>query len=108
MILHRYLFWSDNGKHPKIERSDLGGKKRKTIVTENLISPLTLEADIFEKRIFWIDSYTEAILSTPYDGGKVTQIQRIPNSFLLDLGIFRVIIFYILFFLSEEINNLVN
>ncbi|XP_053402894.1 low-density lipoprotein receptor-related protein 2-like [Mercenaria mercenaria] len=88
-----YLFWSDNGKHPKIERSDLMGRSRHTIVSKYLESPLTLEADIFGKRIYWIDSKQESILSTTYNGEDVILIQRIPNSKLFDLAIYREVVY---------------
>ncbi|XP_053387383.1 low-density lipoprotein receptor-related protein 1-like isoform X2 [Mercenaria mercenaria] len=91
--LEGYLFWSDNGKHPKIERSDLMGMSRHTIFSKYLESPFTLEADIFGKRIYWIDSKYESILSTTYNGEDVILIQRIPNSMLFDLAIFREVMY---------------
>ncbi|XP_060584429.1 prolow-density lipoprotein receptor-related protein 1-like [Ruditapes philippinarum] len=91
--LEGLLFWSDNGKHPKIERSDLKGDNRHTIVSKHLQSPLTLEADIFDKRIYWIDSLSESILSSTYDGNDVMTIQKIPNSGLFDLAIFRDVVY---------------
>ncbi|XP_053402895.1 low-density lipoprotein receptor-related protein 4-like [Mercenaria mercenaria] len=91
--LEGYLFWSDNGKHPKIERSDLMGRSRHTIFSKYLESPLTLEVDIFGKRIYWIDSKQESILSTTYNGEDVISIQRIPNSVLFELAIFREVIY---------------
>ncbi|XP_053386904.1 low-density lipoprotein receptor-related protein 1-like isoform X3 [Mercenaria mercenaria] len=91
--LEGYLFWSDNGKHPKIERSDLMGMSRHTIYSKYLVSPLTLEADIFGKRIYWIDSEQQSILSSTYNGEDVISIRRIPNSMLFDLAIFREVIY---------------
>ncbi|WAR11531.1 LRP2-like protein [Mya arenaria] len=66
--LDAFLFWSDNGEHPKIERSNLLGGQRKTLITSRLANPLSLEADLLSKRIFWIDSITENIESATYDG----------------------------------------
>lgn len=91
--LEGYLFWSDNGKHPKIERSDLMGQNRHTIITQNLQSPLSMDVDIVGKRIYWIDSLTESVLSAKYDGSDVTMITRVTDSTLLDIDSFRDVLY---------------
>ncbi|XP_045191660.2 prolow-density lipoprotein receptor-related protein 1-like [Mercenaria mercenaria] len=92
--LEGLLFWTDNGKHPKIERATTMGGDRHTIIPNRnqkspLVSPLSMEVDIKEKRIFWIDSSTEAILSADYEGQDIIEIRKVPGSTLLDIGIFR-------------------
>ncbi|XP_052816817.1 low-density lipoprotein receptor-related protein 4-like [Mya arenaria] len=90
--LDAFLFWSDNGEHPKIERSNLLGGQRKTLITSRLANPLSLEADLLSKRIFWIDSITENIESATYDGEDRKIIKRIVFSILFDLAIYRDVV----------------
>ncbi|XP_053402898.1 low-density lipoprotein receptor-related protein 4-like [Mercenaria mercenaria] len=91
--LKGYLFWSDNGRHPKIERSDLKGKDRRTLITKHMVSPLSMEADIFGKRIYWIDSYTHSLFSATYDGKDMRMIASVPNSVLFDLAVYKDVIY---------------
>jgi hypothetical protein len=76
--------------HPKIERSDLDGKNRHTIITKHLKSPSSIKADIFDKRIYWIDSLSEDILSATYEGRDIKMIARISRSVLFDIAIYKV------------------
>ncbi|KAH3846670.1 hypothetical protein DPMN_088972 [Dreissena polymorpha] len=87
--LDGFLFWTDSGLYPKIERSDMAGRDRKTLITKGLISPISLETDIANKRIYWIDTATENIESSKYDGTDRLTLKRITLSTLFDLAIFR-------------------
>ena len=58
----RYLFWSDWGKSPKIERAEMDGSNRVAIVTENLVWPNGLTVDEDTNRIIWADASTEVRL----------------------------------------------
>ncbi|KAH3846811.1 hypothetical protein DPMN_089118 [Dreissena polymorpha] len=87
--LEGFLFWTDNGLHPKIERSDMAGRDRKTLITNGLISPISMETDIKHKRIYWIDTHTENIESSKYDGSDRVTLARITLSTLFDIAIFR-------------------
>lgn len=88
--LPRLLFWSDNGKVPKIEKSDLLGQNRETLVTENLFSPVTLEADTDARRLYWIDTEREEVQFVNYNGTERHVVVRVPSAALFDIGIFRV------------------
>lgn len=65
----RYLFWSDWGVVPRIERSFLDGSGRKTIISENILWPNGLTVDYEMDRIYWIDAKFHSIYSADYDGG---------------------------------------
>ncbi|XP_053384765.1 low-density lipoprotein receptor-related protein 6-like [Mercenaria mercenaria] len=91
--LKGYLFWSDSGRHPKIERSDLKGNNRHTLITKHLVSPLSMEADIFGKRIYWTDTYTHSLLSATYNGKDMRMIASVPNSVLFDLAIYKDVVY---------------
>ncbi|KAK3586652.1 hypothetical protein CHS0354_024257 [Potamilus streckersoni] len=50
-----YLFWTDTGKIPKIERSSLTGKDRKLLVWQGVIWPTSLCIDYSNNRLYWTD-----------------------------------------------------
>ena len=45
MLFGRYLFWTDWGQHPRVERSDMDGNNRKVLATLNLKWPNGLALD---------------------------------------------------------------
>ncbi|KAL9960408.1 hypothetical protein ACROYT_G033860 [Oculina patagonica] len=51
-----FMFWTDWGANPKIERASLSGSQRLAIVTANLYWPNGIELDKGNKRIFWVDA----------------------------------------------------
>ncbi|WAR11948.1 LRP5-like protein [Mya arenaria] len=77
------MFWSDSGKHPKIERGDMTGKNRHTIVSNNLLAPKTLEVDTVARRLFWIDRDKSTIESVTFDGTDRQTLRRIPAMVLV-------------------------
>ena len=54
-----YVFWTDWGSSPKIERAELDGSNRKVLVTKDLIWPNGLTVDKATSRILWADARTE-------------------------------------------------
>ncbi|ELU15227.1 hypothetical protein CAPTEDRAFT_187212 [Capitella teleta] len=48
-----YLFWSDVGPMPRIERSSLTGTDRMILVSSDLQHPLGMVTDIAESRVYW-------------------------------------------------------
>ncbi|CAH0560459.1 unnamed protein product [Brassicogethes aeneus] len=55
-----YLYWTDWGVKPKIERSFMDGSGRKSIVDEDLTLPIGLVVDYLAKRLYWIDAKINA------------------------------------------------
>lgn len=51
-----YMFWTDWGSKPKIERATLAGNLRKTLVSTNLLWPNGLSIDMSEDKIYWCDA----------------------------------------------------
>ncbi|XP_059178824.1 low-density lipoprotein receptor-related protein 2-like isoform X2 [Physella acuta] len=64
----RYLFWSDWGQNPRIERSGLDGSGRTTLVTEKLYWPNALTIDYPNKRLYFADARMDFIEFCNYDG----------------------------------------
>ncbi|XP_029850375.2 prolow-density lipoprotein receptor-related protein 1 [Ixodes scapularis] len=64
-----YIFWSDWGVPPKIERASLDGSDRVVLVNSSvqLINDLAIDFD--EDRLYWCDSRTDTIERVDLDGG---------------------------------------
>ena len=88
--INRYMFFSDNGDVPKIERALLDGTERFTFDIDGLVTPESLEADIFEQRVYIVDTGAEKILSCDYNGKDSKSLRRLSNSILTDVAVFRV------------------
>lgn len=65
-----YMYWTDWGHEPKIERCGMNGENRKTIVEggDDLQWPNGLTIDYIGKRIYWIDSKLHKIGTANMDG----------------------------------------
>ncbi|ESO82185.1 hypothetical protein LOTGIDRAFT_170222, partial [Lottia gigantea] len=64
----RYLFWSDWGQNPKIERVGLDGSSRVAIVTDKIYWPNALTLDYPNKRLYFADARLDFIDYCNYDG----------------------------------------
>lgn len=63
-----FVFWTDWGHNPKIERADMDGGNRKKIVSSKLGWPNCLSLDHKSEKVFWTDSHHGHIESTDYYG----------------------------------------
>ncbi|KAF5269791.1 hypothetical protein FQA39_LY08572 [Lamprigera yunnana] len=76
-----YLYWSDWGDSPKIERSYLDGSSRKAIVTSRLGFPNGLVIDYTDKRLYWTDARWDRIETSDLRGhNRVQLVHSEPNS----------------------------
>lgn len=75
---YRFLFWTDWGENPRIERVDLNGENRTSIVDTKIYWPNGLTVDITNKRIYFADSKLDYIDYCNYDG---TGRQQVMNSY---------------------------
>ena len=64
-----FMFWTDWGLEPKIERATSSGNQRSAIVTTNLYYPNGLDLDKGNQRIFWVDAGLDRVESIDYNGG---------------------------------------
>ncbi|KAL5004150.1 hypothetical protein ScPMuIL_017606 [Solemya velum] len=64
-----YVYWTDWGAQPRIERSTMNGEKRETIVKLKKSSwPNGLTLDYKGRRIYWVDAKYDRIESSNFDG----------------------------------------
>lgn len=64
----RYLFWTDGGQTPKIERSLLDGSNRTVLASESLASPRGLTVDYTNDFLYWTDDVLDMISRMAPDG----------------------------------------
>lgn len=69
-FIFRYLFWTDWGEEPKIERAGMDGSlsTRTVIVDDNIFWPNGLTLDYKDWRVYWADAKYNYIHSCTYDG----------------------------------------
>lgn len=70
----RWLFWTDWGESPRIERAGLDGTKRQTIINTKIYWPNGITLDIPNKRIYFADSKLDYIDFCNYDGSGRHQV----------------------------------
>ncbi|PIK36222.1 putative low-density lipoprotein receptor-related protein 4 [Apostichopus japonicus] len=66
--IDRFVFWSTSGKAERIYRADFDGATRELIVREELELVVSLDVDIIDKRIYWLDQGRGKIESVNYQG----------------------------------------
>ena len=82
LLNFRYLYWSDWGVYPKIERADLDGMNRKVLVNTSIKWPNGIAIDYVERKLYWGDAGTDEISSVNLDGtNKKVLIKKLPHVF---------------------------
>ncbi|KAL9889556.1 very low-density lipoprotein receptor-like isoform X3 [Glossina fuscipes] len=69
-----WMYWSDWGASPRIERAGMDGTHRTTIVNYDVKWPNGITLDMVRKRIYWVDGKLNIISSANYDGSQRRQI----------------------------------
>ncbi|XP_017846627.2 low-density lipoprotein receptor isoform X3 [Drosophila busckii] len=69
-----WMYWSDWGASPRIERAGMDGSHRTTIINYDVKWPNGITLDLVRKRIYWVDGKLSVISSANYDGSKRRQI----------------------------------
>lgn len=82
----RYLFVAEHGANTVIERADLAGENRKTIVTSVSKVP-DIVVDTEEERIYWIDIGRNALETAKYDGTDRRLVRRSTNIYIMMSGL---------------------
>ena len=60
-LFYRYMFWTDWGKKPRIERAGMDGQNRNVIIKDNIGWPNGLAVDKASGRIIWADARTQVL-----------------------------------------------
>ncbi|OQV14980.1 Low-density lipoprotein receptor-related protein 2 [Hypsibius exemplaris] len=70
-----FMYWTDYGQFPKIERAYLDGSGRKPIVTSGISTPRDITIDHATNDVYWVDSVVDSIQSVNYLGGNRRDIR---------------------------------
>lgn len=81
----RYLFWTDGGQTPKIERALLDGTNRTVLASESLASPRGLTIDYTNDFLYWTDDVLDMISRMATDGTQ-RQIVRFGSRYPSPVG----------------------
>ena len=77
------MYWANGGENPKIERANLDGSNRRTIVS-NVMRPTGLTIDFSLGLIFWVDAENKVIESAHLNGtNRRTVATELPKPFAL-------------------------
>lgn len=66
--LIRYMYWTDWGETPRIERAGMDGSTRKVIVDSDIYWPNGLTIDLEEQKLYWADAKLSFIHRANLDG----------------------------------------
>lgn len=92
LFYRRWMFWTDWGGVPKIERSGMDGDQttRSTIIGSNIQWPNGLTIDYADNKIYWADAKINYIASCDYDGTNRREVvsgeQMLSHPFALTLS----------------------
>lgn len=67
-LLLRYMYWTDWGETPRIERAGMDGSTRKVIVDSDIYWPNGLTIDLDEQKLYWADAKLSFIHRANLDG----------------------------------------
>lgn len=68
--LQGWMYWSDWGVKPKIERCGMDGSHREILVGSQLKWPNGITLDLVEQRLYWVDAKMDTISSINFDGSQ--------------------------------------
>ncbi|KAM3968213.1 low-density lipoprotein receptor-related protein 4 [Aphomia sociella] len=73
-----FLYWSDWGENPSIERSYLDGSQRKIIIKQDLGFPNGITIDYKDRRLYWTDALKDRIDTSDLNGHH--RVQLVPEA----------------------------
>ncbi|KAF7469395.1 low-density lipoprotein receptor-related protein 4 [Marmota monax] len=82
-----YMYWTDWGASPKIERAGMDASNRQVIISSNLTWPNGLAIDYGSQRLYWADAGMKTIEFAGLDGSKRKVLigSQLPHPFGLTL-----------------------
>ncbi|XP_050433383.1 low-density lipoprotein receptor-related protein 1 isoform X2 [Adelges cooleyi] len=85
-----YMFFTKWGQFPAmVERAQLNGQGRHSLVDHKIVYPYGLTVDIPSEHIYWVDTYLDFVERINYDGSNRRTIQKgFPVINLYDISVF--------------------
>uniref|UniRef100_A0A8D9BTS8 Very low-density lipoprotein receptor n=1 Tax=Cacopsylla melanoneura TaxID=428564 RepID=A0A8D9BTS8_9HEMI len=75
-----WMYWSDWGDTPKIERAGMDGSHRVPVIVSGIKWPNGLTLDLVQKRLYWVDAKLNEISSCDYNGERRRLILYSPRA----------------------------
>lgn len=81
------VFWTDWGPNPKIERAEMDGTNRMSIVTESVFWPNGLTLDYTSNQLYWADAKHNVIETAYFDGSNRKKVisKGLPHPFAITI-----------------------
>lgn len=98
------MFVAEHGANTVIERADLAGENRKTIVTSVSKVP-DIVVDTEEERIYWIDIGRNALETAKYDGTDRRLVRRSTNIYIMMSGLTLYKVWQLLLMGAKHLNT---
>ena len=78
-----YMFWTDWGKQPKIERAGLDGSHRVILVNSSIAWPNGITIDFHNQKLYWVDAKLDKIEIMNLDGSsrRILLSESLPHVF---------------------------
>lgn len=94
--VNNFMYWTDWGEEPKIEKSGLNGADRVSLVTDRIVWPNGITLDMVNQRLYWVDSKLHTLSSIDVNGGTrhtlISDPQKLPHP--LSLTVFEGKVFW--------------
>lgn len=68
LLIFRFMYWTDWGEVPKIERAGMDGSNRFVIINTEIYWPNGLTLDYEERKLYWADAKLNFIHKSDLDG----------------------------------------
>jgi len=83
----RWIYWTDWGTPPKIERAAMDGSSRRVIISDSLVWPNGIALDFELSKLYWADAKLDKIEMANYDGSdrRVVVESHMPHVFGFDV-----------------------
>ncbi|XP_067949896.1 low-density lipoprotein receptor-related protein 2-like [Watersipora subatra] len=84
----RYLYWTDVGLNAYVAKIGFDGSKRRMIISDRVVMPISLSVDVSTKRIWWADGHLNYIGYVSDDGTERHIIEAEATTFVHSLDAF--------------------
>ncbi|KAJ8038344.1 Low-density lipoprotein receptor-related protein 6 [Holothuria leucospilota] len=82
-----YIYFTDWGSDPKIERAEGDGKNRLVLVNSDIVSPRSLTIDLEERALYWIDAVTNNLETINFDGTSRKMLRNLFHETVFSLAL---------------------
>lgn len=85
-----YIFFTKWGTaHPSLERAQMDGTERKTLVDRRIVYPYGVSVDFPNQHVYWVDTFLDCVERVDYEGNHRKMLRRgAPVQNLFDVAIF--------------------